>query len=117
MQYATTARALAEAFEHVKFKQILREDNAEADILAKISASTVKGIEDQLIIDIEMPSVNKIDVHMVEERESKMPSIIQFLKNKILYEDKNEVKNLKYRATRYTLQGNSLTSKASQRHS
>lgn len=67
MIYTTTARALEEAFEHMEFKQISREDNTRAYILAKLGASTA---EEQPIIDIEMSSVYKADVHMIKERES-----------------------------------------------
>ena len=40
MQYANKARAQAKCFGHVEFKQIPREENTEADDLAKLGACT-----------------------------------------------------------------------------
>lgn len=59
MQYVTTSRALTEAFEHVKFKKIPREDNTKADILAKLDARANRMDKDQPIIDVEIPNVLK----------------------------------------------------------
>ena len=78
IQYATTTRALAEAFEHEEFKQISREKNTNAYIVAKLRSSSAEGTSEQPIIGIEMLSICKSDAQMIEERVQWMTPIIQF---------------------------------------
>jgi len=63
---------------------------------------------EQQIINITLPSINNADVNTVEEKESWMAPIIQFLKFNALSSDKAEAKNLKYKSARYIMQGDSL---------
>lgn len=109
MQYATTTKALVEAFEHVEFRQIPREENTRS--------SSAEGTMEQPIIDIEMPNIYMVDIQMIGKKESWMNPIVQFLKNEILPANNTEEKNLKYRASRYISKATHYTREDSPHHS
>ena len=68
---------LVKKFKEVNFVQIPREENVEADILAK-EASATKSTDDFDEIQY-IPSIDLLEVQQIEDRENWMTSIVSYL--------------------------------------
>ena len=86
-------------FKEANFIQIPREENVEADVLAKV-ASTPEPINE--FDDVQyVPSIDFPEVQQIEDRENWMTPIISYLKDGKLPEGKDEAKKLRVKAARY----------------
>ena len=92
-------------FEFYSVEAIPREDNALADALARLATS--KEAEELSIVPVEMlhePSiVQSRDIDLIKEKTTWMTSIIAYLSEGVLPEDKNEARRLMYQLPRYTM--------------
>ena len=95
---------LADRFEKVNFLQILREQNGQADQLAKLASSSEFDQEGEVHIKIQTkPSTNKVEVFLVQTLENWMTPIINYLNSGDLPTDRQESRKLGLRASRFVL--------------
>ncbi|XP_065621915.1 uncharacterized protein LOC136064288 [Quercus suber] len=100
-KYLNRVMHLVKKFEEVNFVQIPREENMEADALAKeASASEVVDEVDEIQY---MPSIDILEVQQVEGRTSWITPIVSCLKDGRLPEEKDKARKLRVRAARYVL--------------
>ena len=88
-------------FKETNFIQIPREENVEADVLAK-EASASEPINEfdevQYVLSIDL-----LEVQQIEDRDNWMTPIISYLKDGKLLEGKDEARKLRVKAARYVL--------------
>ncbi|XP_075636554.1 uncharacterized protein LOC142608758 [Castanea sativa] len=100
-KYLSKVRQLVQKFTKVSFVQLPREENMEADALAK--AASGGGVMDEYNRIQYMPSINLPDIQQIVGRENWMSLIIIYLKDGRLLKDKSEARKLRVRATKYVL--------------
>ena len=100
-KYLEKVLRLVKKFKKINFVQILREENMEADALAK-EASTTGAMDEfddvQYVLSIDLPEVQQI-----KDRENWMTPIVSYLKEGKLPEGKDEARKLRVKAARYVL--------------
>ena len=100
-KYLEKVLQLVKKFKETNFIQISREENVEADALAK-EASANETIDEfdevQYIPNIDLP-----EVLQVQNEENWMTPIISYLKDRSLLEGKDEATKLRVRLARYAL--------------
>ena len=100
-KYLSRVMRLIKRFEKADFVQIPREENVEADTIAK-EASSNKSMDEFDEIQY-MPSIDIPEVQQVEGRENWMTPIVSYLKDGRLPEEKDEARKLRVRSARYVL--------------
>ena len=100
-KYLEKVLLLVKKFKETNFIQIPREENVEADVLAK-EASASEPINE--FDDVQyVPSIDLPKVQQIEDKENWMTPIISYLKDGKLPEGKDEAKKLRVKAARYVL--------------
>ena len=106
--YLQKAKDLLSAFSSFKIQQVPREQNTQADALARLAST--KDAELLKVIPVEFlstPSIKsaepQLTVSCVTFPDTWMTSIIQYLKDGHLPEDKKQARSLRLKATRYIL--------------
>ena len=98
----------------VKFVQIPREENEQADCLAKAATAKHMAINNQVLSFIQhSPANDKMDIQVIPKGDDWMAPIISYLKNRMFPEDDNASRKLKVRASRFILMGDILKKEAS----
>ena len=93
-------------FKKVEFIQIPREENTDADCLARLASS---GEEIDGFLEIQgRPSIKEKTVNSIKDNVSWMSLIIHYLKEGKLPTDKTEACKLRIRASRFQLLGDTL---------
>ncbi|XP_050289994.1 uncharacterized protein LOC126728170 [Quercus robur] len=100
-KYHSRVMRLMKRFEEADFVQIPREENMEADTIAK-EASTNESMDEFDEIQY-MPSIDILEVQQVESRGNWMTPIVSYLKDGRLPEEKDEARKLRVRSIRYVL--------------
>ena len=100
-KYLSRVMRLVKRFEKVDFVQIPREENVEADTIAK-EASADESLEKSDEVQY-MPSIDVQEVQQVDNRENWMTPIISYLKDGRLPEEKDEARKVRVRSARYVL--------------
>ena len=90
-KYLEKVLQLVKKFKEANFIQIPREENVEADTLAK-EASTI-GAMDEFDEVQYVPSVDLPEVQQIENEENWMTPIVLYLKDRRLSEGKDEAEN------------------------
>ena len=93
-------------FKEANFVQIPREENMEADALAK-DASANQPMDEFDEVQY-LPSIDIPEVLQVHNKESWMTPIISYLKDGTLLEEKDEARKLRVRSTKYVLLNDAL---------
>ena len=88
-------------FKEINFVQILREENMEADTLAK--EASVIGATDKFDEVQYVPSIDLLEIQQIENEENWMTPIVSYLKDGKLLEGKDKARKLRVRAARYIL--------------
>ena len=100
-KYLKKVVRLVKKFKKTDFIQIPREENVEADILAKeVSANEVV---DKLDAVQYMPSIDLPKMLQIEGDENWMTPIVSYLKDGRLPEEKDEARKLRIKSARYIL--------------
>ena len=100
-KYLEKVLQLVKKFKETNFVQIPREENVEADVLAKeVSANEPMDEFDEVQY---IPSIDLPKLLQVHNEGNWMTTIISYLKNGSLPEEKDEAKKLKVRSARYVL--------------
>ena len=100
-KYLHRAMRLVKRFEEADFVQIPREENVEADTIAK-EASANESMDEFDEIQY-MPSIDIPEVQQVESKGNWMTPILSYLKDGRLSEEKDEAKKLTVRSAGYVL--------------
>ena len=100
-KYLNRVMRLIKRFEKADFVQIPREENVEADTIAK-EASTNESMDESDEVQY-MPSIDVPKVQQVDSRGNWMTPIISYLKDGRLPEEKDEARKLRVRSARYVL--------------
>ena len=86
-RYLSKVKQFIKGLTTVKFHQIPREENMEADNLAK-ATSTDELMDDQIKVQY-IPRINVPDMHQIDV-EANWTTIVSYLKDELLLEDKEE---------------------------
>ena len=87
-----------------KFVQILREENEQADHLAKTASAKYMFIPSQVLSFIQiLPLIDGISVQEISSKNNQTTPLISYLKNIMLLDGKEAVRKLKVRAARFVL--------------
>ena len=101
-RYLSKVRHCVKSFTLAKFQQILREEYMEADSLAK--APSVDGIINEQVKVQYIPSIDvPEEANQIDEEANQTTSIISYLNDGILPEEKEEAQRPKVRATKFVL--------------
>ena len=100
-KYLEKVLRLVKKFKEANFVQIPREENVEADTLAK-EASATEAMDEfdevQYVLSIDLPEVQQIG-----NRENWMTPIVSYLKDRKLPKGNDEARKLRVKAARYVL--------------
>ncbi|VFQ95943.1 unnamed protein product [Cuscuta campestris] len=113
-KYRDTALELLKSFTVYSVKQIPQAENAEADILSKLSSDTPGHIRRMANMEeLSEPSIHAFPVEMICARpEDWMDDIVAFLKYGTLPDDAMTARLVRTRAPGYTLEGEKLYKRA-----
>ena len=100
-KYLENVLQLMKKFKEIDFVQISREENMEADALAK-EASANEAINELDEVQY-IPSIDFPEVQQVQNEGNWMTPIISYLKDGRLSEAKDKARKLRIRSTRYVL--------------
>ena len=100
-RYLKKVVCLVKKFKETDFVQIPKEENVEADTLAK--EASVNETMDEFDEIQYMPGINLPEMLHIEGEENWMISIVSFLKDGRLPEGKDEARKLRVKSTRYIL--------------
>ena len=87
-RYLSKVKQFIKGLTTVKFHQIPREENMEADNLAK-ATSTDELMDDQIKVQY-IPCINVPDMHKIDVEANWTTPIVSYLKDELLLEDKEE---------------------------
>uniref|UniRef100_A0A2N9FDC4 Uncharacterized protein n=1 Tax=Fagus sylvatica TaxID=28930 RepID=A0A2N9FDC4_FAGSY len=100
-KYLTVVQTLLPHFKKVEFVQIPREENVDADRLARLASS---GEECDGFLEIQgRPSIEEETVNSIKDNVSWMSPIVRYLKEGRLPTDKTEARKLRIRASHFQL--------------
>ena len=99
-QYLNLVRYQISQFREVRLSRIPREQNTEADQLAKSASSSTS--DDQIKI-VKQSSLQATEVNPVHTEISWMTPIISYLQGGILPDDRHEARRLKVRVSRFLM--------------
>ncbi|VFQ90787.1 unnamed protein product, partial [Cuscuta campestris] len=113
-KYRDTALELLKSFTAYSVEQIPRAENAEADILSKLSSDTPEHIRRMANVEeLSEPSIHAFPVAMIFARPKDWTDdIVAFLKDGTLPDDAVKAKLVRTRAPGYTLEGEKLYKRA-----
>ena len=108
--YLSQVKCLQSKFDSFDLLHTPRNGNAHADSLAMIATSSAQDLPRVILVeDLYKPTETKRDlarIYQIRAGSSWMDSIIQFLKEDILPEERIEVDKIRRKATRYWLSEN-----------
>ncbi|XP_075633630.1 uncharacterized protein LOC142606113 [Castanea sativa] len=100
-KYLNKVKRLVQKFKEVRFVQLPREKNMEADALAR--AASTGGVMDECNKVQYIPSIDLPEIQQIGGGEDWMSPIIVYLNEGRLLEDKDEARKLRVRAAKYVL--------------
>ena len=100
-KYLSRVKQLVKKLKEASFVQLLREENMEADVLAK--ETSARGAMDKYDKIQYMPRIELLEIQQVEGEENWMTPILLYLKDGRLPEDKDEARRLRIKAAKYVL--------------
>ena len=100
-KYLEKVLLIVKKFKEANFVQIPREENVEADVLAK-EASATKPMDEFNEVQY-VPSIDLPEVQQIEDRENWMTPIVSYLKDGKLPEGNDEARKLRVKAAKYVL--------------
>ena len=102
--YLSQVKIMQMKFESFNLLHVPRSGNAHADSLAMLATSSTQDLPRVILVeDLHKPSgtVDTVQINQVRARSSWMDSIMQFLKEDILPEQKIEADKIRRKATSY----------------
>ena len=104
-RYLKKAKQMVELFQEVEVKQISRNENYRADMLARMAAIVDPKLSKSVLLEVRTsPSIGEeVEVMRVSTGESWMDPIRAYVRDGVLPKDKRQARKLKCRAARYRL--------------
>ena len=100
-KYLSRVKRLIKKFKEANFLQISREENMEANALAK--DALVDGLMDEFDEVQYMSSIDLPKVQQIEGEENWMTPLVAYLKDGRLLEERDEARKLRIRSAKYVL--------------
>ena len=100
-KYLSRVKRLIKKFKEANFLQISREENMEANALAK--DALVDGLMDEFDEVQYMSSIDLPKVQQIEGEENWMTPLVVYLKDGRLLEERDEARKLRIRSAKYVL--------------
>ena len=100
-KYLNKIRQLVKKFNEASFVKLPKEENVEADALAK--ATTTREPMDKFDKVQYMPSIDLLEVQQIGGEENWMTPIVIYLKDGKLSKDKDKARKLRIRVVKYVL--------------
>ena len=100
-KYLEKVKQCVKGFTTTQFHQIPREENIEADVLAK-KASLDEMVDEQVKIQY-VPSVEVMKVNQIDGVVNLTTSIVSYLKDGVLPDDREEARKLRIQAAKFVL--------------
>ena len=100
-KYLSRVKLIVKKFKEASFVQLPREENTEADVLAK--AASAGGAMDEYDKVQYLRSINLSKIQQVEGEENWMTPILLYLKDGRLPEDKDKARRLRIKVAKYIL--------------
>ena len=100
-KYLSRVKQLVKKLKEASFVQLLREENMEADVLAK--ETSARGAMDKYDKIQYMPRIELLEIQQVEGEENWMTPILLYLKDGRLPEDKDKARRLRIKTAKYVL--------------
>ena len=100
--YLNKVKSLLAQFAEYTIKLVSREQNSNADALAKLASA--RDADTLNIVPVEylaQPSIDETEAMSIDIADTWMTSIIAYLEHRVLPSDRNEVKKLIRKASRY----------------
>lgn len=111
-KYAALVAKLHAAITRVEFKQVPREENQQADALARLASETEGQLVPTVPIEyLESPSIlgsEPSEVQVIQVNAVWTEPLIAYLRDGSLPADRVEAKKIRYRAARYLIRGSTL---------
>ena len=93
----------------IKFVQIPRDENKQADCLAKATSAEYTDVPSQVLSFIQYSlAIDKVEVQVIPLGVNWMTPIISYLRNRTLLEDRNASRRLKVYSSRFVMMGDVL---------
>ncbi|XP_075633862.1 uncharacterized protein LOC142606386 [Castanea sativa] len=108
-KYLKLVRRLAQGFDKLNFVRIPRNQNAEADEVAKMASSIEEPTNKEILMEIQKyPSIEEVPVFPIQNIGGWMAPIVSYLQNGHLPHDSMEARKIKARAARFTILNDTL---------
>ncbi|RDX67363.1 Retrovirus-related Pol polyprotein from transposon 17.6, partial [Mucuna pruriens] len=108
-RYKERAIKLAAGFERFELIHVPRDQNEQADLLAKLASTQRRGqLRSVIHENLEAPTVDREEIWNVEEKRTWMTLLIQFLQDGRITEYVEEARRMTEEAAKYTLVGQRL---------
>ena len=92
-----------------KFMQVPREENEQADRLAKVASTEYMDVTNQMLSFIQYsPAIDKVEVHVISLETNWTAPIVSYLRNETFLEDRNASRRLKVQSSRFLMIGDVL---------
>ncbi|XP_074352817.1 uncharacterized protein LOC141691968 [Apium graveolens] len=107
-QHQAMVRDILETIPDVTILQINREENAKADELSKIVQNTSDLTSSVYFEELKAPITERSEVLCIGSPGNWMTPYIAYLRDRMLLEDQNKARYLKYKAARFILENGQL---------
>ncbi|XP_075663300.1 uncharacterized protein LOC142632865 [Castanea sativa] len=108
-KYLKLVRHLARGFDKLNFVRIPRNQNAEADEVAKMASSIEEPTDKEILMEIQKyPSIEEVPIFPIHNIGGWMAPIVSYLQDGHLPHDSMEARKIKARAARFTILNDTL---------
>ena len=111
-RYLKLTSQLVSNFDNVRNSQVPREENFEANKVARLASSNSDVGRPRLYIEVQIiPSIEGLDVTYVQSKSSWMDPILAFIRDGKLLPNQSEARNIRVRSSRFTILNDELYKK------
>ena len=111
-RYLKLTSQLVSNFDNVRNSQVPREENFEANKVARLASSNSDVGRPRLYIEVQIiPSIEGLDVAYVQSKSSWMDPILAYIRDGKLLPNQSEARNIRVRSSRFTILNDELYKK------
>ena len=111
-RYLKLTSQLVSNFDNVRNSQVPREENFEANKVARLASSNSDVGRPRLYIEVQIiPSIEGLNVAYVQSKSSWMDPILAYIRDRKLLSNQSEARNIKVRSSRFTILNDELYKK------
>ncbi|GJS69359.1 reverse transcriptase domain-containing protein [Tanacetum coccineum] len=113
VKYLEKVKTLAKAFREFSINQVPRKENKKADALSKMASTSFAHLSKQVLVEeLKEKSVNEVEVlAVVEEGDSWMTPIQEYLNNETLPAEREKARSIKRKSQRFAIINGTLYKK------